>query len=175
MKNAKYLILAAAIFIIDMHIKNRVEKWTDINDGETKERKYITLSKHHNRGLPMNIADSYQDKVAKASLIVTLITTVFYFYVLRNEDKPLLKTGLSLQMGGACSNTYDRLKRKYVVDYFSFNVKGKLGGIVFNLADMAIFGGSLLTTLNAIFVRSNSHCERKESCEAIPPMQPHQS
>ncbi|HJA92944.1 MAG TPA: signal peptidase II, partial [Candidatus Eisenbergiella merdipullorum] len=56
-----------------------------------------------------------------------------------------LKTGLSLLLGGAWSNTYDRLKRKYVVDYFSLNVKWKpLRQIIFNISDFCILIGALI-------------------------------
>ena len=149
MKNLKYLILTLAIFLTDMYFKNRIEKWADVSGNELKSGRFITLSKHHNCGLPMNIAASHQGKVAFVSLVITAVMELSYFYTLIKKDKPLLKTGLSLQMGGAYSNTYDRLMRKYVVDYFSFNVPGKLGKIVFNIGDMAIFGGSFLTVLSA--------------------------
>ena len=60
----------------------------------------------------------------------------------------MMKTGLALLLGGALSNTYDRLKRKYVVDYFSFGVKWKrLRNIVFNISDFCILAGTLLTVL----------------------------
>ena len=51
----------------------------------------------------------------------------------------MLKTGLSLILGGAYSNTYDRLFRKYVVDYVSFEVRNpRLRNIVFNLSDFEL-------------------------------------
>ena len=36
---------------------------------------------------------------------------------LGQKGKAALKLGLAFLLGGAFSNTYDRLKRKYVVDY----------------------------------------------------------
>ncbi len=57
----------------------------------------------------------------------------------------LIKLGLSFVVGGAFSNVYDRLVRRYVVDYFSFNVKWeRLRRIVFNISDLFIFLGSFL-------------------------------
>ena len=48
-------------------------------------------------------------------------------------------------LGGAWSNVWDRITRKYVVDYFSFHTKcRKLERVVFNLADMFIFLGGFL-------------------------------
>ena len=62
----------------------------------------------------------------------------------------MLRVGLSLLLGGAFSNTYDRLKRKYVVDYVSFGVKWKkLRQVVFNISDFCIITGALLAILGA--------------------------
>ncbi|MDE7359775.1 MAG: signal peptidase II, partial [Lachnospiraceae bacterium] len=58
------------------------------------------------------------------------------------------KAGLALLLGGAYSNTYDRLTRKYVVDYVSFPVKNRrIRRIVFNISDFCIMIGALLLVL----------------------------
>ena len=50
---------------------------------------------------------------------------------------------MSLMLGGAISNLYDRFVRKYVVDYFGFRCSlKKLENITFNLADVFIFAGA---------------------------------
>lgn len=60
----------------------------------------------------------------------------------------MLKTGLSILLGGAYSNTYDRLVRGYVVDYFGFQVKNeRLRNIVFNISDFCIMIGALISVL----------------------------
>lgn len=52
-------------------------------------------------------------------------------------------------LGGAYSNTYDRLFRKYVVDYVSFEVRNpRLRNIVFNLSDFGIMIGSCLLVIS---------------------------
>lgn len=53
------------------------------------------------------------------------------------------KIGLSILLGGAVSNLYDRLARHYVVDYFSIQY-GKLKKVVFNLGDFFIFLGAII-------------------------------
>ncbi|MCL2253848.1 MAG: signal peptidase II [Lachnospiraceae bacterium] len=150
MKNIKYILLAAVTFMIDMGIKNHVEKWVCLDEPEKREGKFIIGGKHHNRGLSFNIADAHQAKIAKLSLFTGALLTIQYIYVLIKENNPLMKTGLSLQIGGAYSNTYDRVKRKYVVDYFSFNVKGKLGKMVFNLGDIALLKGTVLVLVSSL-------------------------
>ena len=155
MKNLKYLILAIVTFSIDMWQKKAVEKWVSLHGREEcapVKGRYFTRHKRHNRGLAMNIASAHQKRIAAVSFVTTAALAINYLFSLKKTDSPLLKTGLSLQLGGACSNTYDRVKRGYVVDYFSINVPGKLGKIVFNIADMAILAGSFLAILDA-FIR----------------------
>lgn len=49
-------------------------------------------------------------------------------------------------LGGAFSNTYDRLVRKYVVDYVSFHVPLKgLKKVIFNIGDFCILIGALVS------------------------------
>ena len=53
------------------------------------------------------------------------------------------KLALTLTLAGGVSNLYDRMKRGYVVDYFSFQWKA-LKKVVFNLGDLFIFAGAFL-------------------------------
>ena len=63
----------------------------------------------------------------------------------------LLRLGLALLLGGAFSNTYDRLRRGYVVDYVSFPVKWQaFRKIVFNCSDFCIIIGALLSALGML-------------------------
>lgn len=55
-------------------------------------------------------------------------------------------------LGGAVGNTYDRFKRGYVVDYLSLKTKNKkLSDITFNLSDLALFAGAVLTVWSSLF------------------------
>ena len=81
------------------------------------------------------------------SILLTAILTVVFLLTLGTAGKGLLKWGLTLLLGGAYTNTYDRMKRKYVVDYVSFNVPVKaVRQVVFNIRDFCIMIGALLTT-----------------------------
>ena len=62
-------------------------------------------------------------------------------YVIGKKGRVLEKTALTLVLAGGASNLYDRLKRGYVVDYFSIQC-GKLKKVVFNLGDIFVFLGS---------------------------------
>ena len=58
------------------------------------------------------------------------------------------KTGLSLMLGGALCNWFDRFHQGAVTDYVSFSSRWKkISRLVFNLSDFCIFIGGILAVL----------------------------
>lgn len=146
-----YLCNAALIFAGELGIKNYVEKKR--NAGEEKEicKGRILLRKYHNKGACMNLGEKKSNVVAGLSLILTTALALVFLFTLTRHGNGWLKAGLSLLLGGAFSNTYDRLKRKYVVDYFSFGVKWEpLRAIVFNISDFCILIGALIIAIKGM-------------------------
>lgn len=88
--------------------------------------------------------------VAVLSIALTLAVTVLFLVTFSFHGNRLLKSGLALLLGGAYSNTYDRMRRHYVVDYVSFPVKNKaIRNIVFNISDFCIMIGALMMVLGS--------------------------
>ena len=146
-----YLCIVALIFAGELGIKNYVEKKR--NAGEEKEicKGRILLRKYHNKGACMNLGEKKSNVVAGLSLILTAALSLVFLFTLTRHGNGWLKAGLSLLLGGAFSNTYDRLKRKYVVDYFSFGVKWEpLRAIVFNSSDFCLLIGALIVAIKGM-------------------------
>lgn len=144
-----YAVLAAGIFLTDYVIKNRIEEQG--TEGETREvcGGRLLLRKYHNRGAFLNAGERKQQIVAILSVALTLAATVVFVLTFSLRGSRMLRLGLALLLGGAYSNTYDRLRRKYVVDYVSFPVKNKkIRGIVFNISDFCIMLGALFMVLS---------------------------
>lgn len=134
----------------DLAIKNHIEKEKNMNCEEKIGKGYLLIRKSHNHGAFLNWGEKYPHLVAALSVGLTLFVLLLYVATFFHAGKGLLKWGLTLLLGGAFSNTYDRLHRKYVVDYISFHVPcKKLRSIVFNLGDFAIMIGALLTVIAA--------------------------
>ena len=153
-----YFALAAGIFALDYWIKKKVERpfGKDIviqGPAEAKREKKILwntiiLRKHHNKGACLNFMDHKQSLIAVVSAVLTVFLGVCLALFPKGKQDASLKTGIALMLGGALSNTYDRLIRKYVVDYFSFNTKWiRLKKIVFNISDFFIMLGAILAVL----------------------------
>lgn len=143
----KYLALISGILGLDLGMKNYIEK--NVDEGEVREKpgRLLIIRKHHNKGAFLNFGQQKQKIVMALSVLLTAALTVFFILTLGNAGKGALKWGLTLLLGGAYSNTYDRLFRKYVVDYVSFNVPFGLREVIFNIGDFCIMAGSLFVLL----------------------------
>lgn len=142
----KYLAVILGIFGIEFGVKEYVENTKTEGVTEEKLGGLLLLRKHHNRGAFLNFGESRRKAVAALSVGLTLVATVVFVCTLSMAGKEMLKWGLALLLGGAYSNTYDRLARKYVVDYVSFNVPVKgIRRVIFNIGDFCIMIGAMLS------------------------------
>jgi signal peptidase II len=136
---------------MEYDIKNYIE--AKKTEGEEQEilNGRIIISKYHNKGAFLNFLENKKEIVKTVSCVFLGLLLLLFTIMLPKKGNKLFKLGLALLIGGAVSSVSDRLLRGYVVDYFSFNYK-KLKNIIFNLADIAIFLGSLLIFVSSFFM-----------------------
>lgn len=143
-----FVSLIVAIFMGDNYLKERMER--QLPPGESWEvwGGRLLLRRHHNSGVMLGMGKRQSAVVTLLSLLLTAFAALMFVLSLSIYGSSLLRTGLSLLLGGAFSNTYDRLKQHYVPDYVSFNVKwGPLRRLVFNVSDFCIITGAMLSAL----------------------------
>ncbi len=155
-----YILIIAGIVLLECKIKKYME--SNLQLGESREilKGKILLKKQYNRGMFLNLMQDKVDLVKKLSKILLGILLIIFTFLLPRKHNKMLKLGLSFCLGGAISNVYDRMKRGYVVDYFSINCKG-LRYAVYNIADMFIFLGSLMILLASCFSTKAKSCSDK--------------
>lgn len=147
----KYTCIAAFLFITDGIIKFFVEKKGTEGVKRPIAQGRLLLTKYHNTGAALNLGEANPKLVSLIALVFTAFLTGVFTATLSRHGAAALKTGLALLLGGAYSNTYDRLRRKYVVDYLSFGVKNqRLRRIVFNVSDFAIIIGAALLVIGEL-------------------------
>lgn len=122
MQTGEFLALSSAVAAADCIIKSRIRK------------PLITK----NRGFARNRLDDHPRIVAAVS---ALLTVYIAHRAVFGNDRSL---GHALVLGGALSNTYERIFKGYVTDYI------KIGGTVYNISDFAIFAGAFLIALKGI-------------------------
>lgn len=146
----KYILMTAGVSAVDLGIKNYIEKTKKMHEEKAVLRGKLVIRRYHNKGAFLNLGEKRNLLMRSLSVGLTAAVLVIFVCTLTRKGSALLKAGLSLLLGGAFSNTYDRLRRKYVVDYFSFRTGiGALDRVVFNLADFAILIGALCAALGA--------------------------
>ena len=146
-----YLLIAGSLLALDLGIKWYVENHfmeADIRRAAGR----ILLRKSYNSGMAMNLLENKPGFVKWLTAGLGVVLLVYELCLLAKGGRTVEKTGWALVLGGACSNLYDRFRRKYVVDYFSFRCRWKkIQNIVFNLGDLFIFTGSILVVFAQIF------------------------
>ena len=100
----------------------------------------------------MNLCDKKPEYVRIISAVICVVMAIWALIVWKKETCPVKKVAAAFMLAGAISNTYDRMKREYVVDYIGVKTKcKKLNQITFNLADIFIFVGAVSYAIAEIF------------------------
>ena len=100
----------------------------------------IKLYRNHNSGFCFEFLRQKPELVRMLPVCFTSAATGVLCFLMTKKGHRAEKAGYALIVSGALSNLCDRLKRGYVVDYFSFQ-PGFLKKIVFNIGDLCIAAG----------------------------------
>lgn len=145
-----YIIIIIGIVALEAILKGHMDKSIESGDRKPILGGKIILKKHYNQGMFLNFMEDKRELVIKLSGILLGILLLVFTFLLPRKHRKLFKLGLSLCLGGAISNVYDRFNKGHVVDYFSFNCRF-LKSIIFNLADIFIFLGSFIMLIASLF------------------------
>ncbi|MDR1547957.1 MAG: signal peptidase II [Hungatella sp.] len=138
-----FIGIIALLAALDLLIKSAIEDQEEACFPKELEGSggKIMLHKNHNAGFSFGYFKEHRSMVQMVPLAVASFIGGMLASLLQRKGNILEKLALSVALGGAVSNLYDRLVRHYVVDYFSIQY-GKLKKVVFNLGDLFIFLGA---------------------------------
>ena len=138
--------------LLDLGIKYYVETHYDKETEIPKWKGRIFLRYVQNEGMACNILEKKPMLVRWASLLAMIPLAGYALFIFAKRRRGVEKLSLSLILGGAISNLYDRFVRKYVVDYLGFKTKWKKWtNLTYNLGDLAIFAGGFGLVFHAFF------------------------
>ena len=141
------ILIILTIFVSDLLIKDYIEKNKELYKDEEILNGKIIITKYHNKGAFLNALEKNRKVLLAISGIFFGMVILALAILIPNKRHKLFTFAVALIAGGASSNMYDRIKRGYVVDYFSFSFLKK---VVFNISDLFIFIGSIIASVIAI-------------------------
>jgi len=158
---AFYLLIALVVVLLDRWTKHIVAKRISLYSHIQVIPGFFSLTHTENTGAAFSLFADSNAHWKTAMLIVFSMVALLVVSVLlwRNHHAHVATgIGLSLIMGGAVGNLWDRLARGRVVDFLLFYVK-RYQWPVFNLADSAIVVGAGLLVLEILFAKSHTRDE----------------
>ena len=142
-RQARWYLLALVVVVADY--VSKVAVLAALAPGESRAlAPFFNLVLVFNTGAAFSFlagADGWQTLLFAAIAVVAAIVVSVLIH--RNPEKSLFCGGLSLILGGALGNLYDRLAYGKVVDFLDFHVAG-WHWPAFNVADSAITVGAAI-------------------------------
>jgi signal peptidase II len=150
LKRLQYLVISAAIILLDLWTKSLVLARIDLHEAIPIIPNFFQLVHVRNTGAAFGIGANASSEVVPIFLNVGAIAVfcVVVVYALRSAvTDRILQVGLHLILGGAIGNLIDRFRFGWVVDFL--DVYATWGGRehhwpAFNVADSAICIGIVL-------------------------------
>jgi signal peptidase II len=145
----KWLGLSAVVVVLDLWTKHWVQ--AHIAYGEhVPVTSFFDLVLFHNEGAAFSFlagAGGWQRFLF--SLIAVIASAVIVYLLRKHPERKLFALGLSLVLGGALGNLYDRVTLGYVVDFIFLHYQQEYYWPAFNIADSAISCGVVLLLIDS--------------------------
>ena len=140
--------ISAIVVALDLYTKSLVQKAFSYGEHFTVSS-FFDLVRYHNEGAAFSFlanAGGWQKWFFTAITAIAVI--VITYLIVKHHAEKLFCSGLTLVLGGAIGNLYDRLTLGYVVDFLYFHID-ELYWPAFNVADSAICVGVGLLLLDS--------------------------
>ena len=155
-----WIAIIVAGLVIDQLTKYTIKSNVKYGDLITVINDFFYITHHENRGAAWGI---FQDG-RYFFIILTIILVAILGYFLYKSQSKMLKTSLSIIIGGAAGNFVDRVRTGGVVDFLDFYI-GDYHFPTFNAADTFIVIGSIMLLIYMVFIYKEEESKEKEDTE----------
>jgi signal peptidase II len=158
MKLSVSLILASVVLVLDLATKHWVE--SALFTGEQIPlTSFFNLVLAYNAGAAFSFLSDADGWQRWFFTIIAMGASALIIYLLhKHADDKVFCIALSLILGGALGNLWDRITLGHVVDFLDFYI-GAYHWPAFNVADSAIFLGATLLIIDS-FRRKEPNIEK---------------
>lgn len=154
------LSTAAIVLLLDLFTK----RWIELNLSYGEQiiiTEFFNLVLAYNAGAAFSFLSDAAGWQRWFLSAIALFVSVFIVYLLyKNTTNRLFCIALSLILGGALGNLWDRIVLGHVVDFLDFHIGG-YHWPAFNLADSAIVCGACLLIWDSIRGRQNDFAQKE--------------
>lgn len=151
-----HFLIAASVVVLDRITKWLVATQITLHDSINVIPGFFKLTHVENHGAAFGLFDESPAQWKIGALILfSLVAMIVVATLLWKNSHSMTATGvgLSLVLGGAVGNLWDRLFAGHVVDFLDFYI-GSYHWPAFNVADTAIVVGALLLLGEILFAKT---------------------
>jgi signal peptidase II len=151
-----HLLIAVMVVLLDRLTKLAVARNISLHDSVQIIPDFFRLTHVENRGAAFGLfADSPSEWKVWMLVLFSVVALIVVSALLWRNSHSLSTTGigLSLILGGAIGNLWDRLLSGRVVDFLLFYI-GQYQWPAFNVADSAIVVGAGLLVIEILFAKT---------------------
>jgi len=153
-KNIYLISFLIIIFFLDRISKYLILNHTEsIDDNKIFSSQYINLELVWNKGIAFGLLSFSSAFVYNLlSLIIAFVILIIIYLIIKSRNYE--KFFLTMILGGAIGNLYDRVIYKSVPDFIDLHIKN-FHWFIFNIADIFITLGVLSLICLEIFTKKN--------------------
>jgi signal peptidase II len=149
----KYFLITSLVLLSDQFTKVLIIK-NILDDQFIRVNSYFYLVHFKNQGAAFSfLSDAGGCQRYFLSIVASIVSIVIIFMIKKHKDEFYTALGLSLILGGALGNLYDRLFLGYVTDFLYFHFQDYYWP-AFNVSDTAITIGAGIIIYESIFKKS---------------------
>ena len=163
-KFIKCLSLSVILFLIDQLSKFLVINNSNLSSGSQISiiDPILVLKKIENKGIAFGIDGNGDFSYVFTPLTIILtLAIIVYLYKTSNKNSSLMNLSLSLILGGALGNLFDRIFSGEVVDFIA--LFENIFPFIFNLADTFITVGMVMLLASDLIINKNRKNEKESN------------
>ena len=163
-KFIKCLSLSVTLFLIDQLSKFLIIGNSTLSSGSQISiiDPILVLKKIENKGIAFGIDGNGDFSYVFTPLTIILtLAIIVYLYKTSNKNSSLMNLSLSLILGGALGNLFDRIFSGEVVDFIA--LFENIFPFIFNLADTFITVGMVMLLASDLIINKNRKNEKESN------------
>jgi signal peptidase II len=150
-----HFLISLGVILLDQFTKWLVNRSITLHDSVVLIPGFLKLTNVQNQGAAFGLfADSTSQWRAASLILFSVIAMCIVTMLLWRNSHQITMTGLALSLilGGAAGNLWDRMMHGHVVDFLDFFV-GSYHWPAFNVADSAIVVGAFVLMGEILFAK----------------------